>query len=98
MRIAAKYSHLNGLKYLLVHKPDLWKEIESVVARVDAEAKRTKQSREKRKLGRWLYSPPGLNSEFKSEFKALGWSESRTSYWVSEDARLGRRTLQLPAS
>ena len=98
MRIAAKYSHLNGLKYLLVHKPDLWKEIESVVARVDAEAKRTKQSREKRKLGRWLYSPPGLNSEFKSEFKALGWSESRTSYWVSEDARLGRRTLQLPAA
>ena len=98
MRIAAKYSNLNGLEYLLVHKPNLWEEIESVVERVDAEEQRTKQSKEKRKIGRLLYSPPGLNSRFKDEFKALGWGESRRSYWVSEDAGLGRKTLHLPAA
>ena len=27
MRIAAKYSHMNGEEYLLVHKPELWQEV-----------------------------------------------------------------------
>ncbi|MCL2138288.1 MAG: hypothetical protein FWH41_02025 [Treponema sp.] len=37
MKITEKYSHLNGLEYLLVHKPKLWKEIEDVIKTVDAE-------------------------------------------------------------
>lgn len=49
MKIAEQYSHLNGLEFLLVHKPELWEEILSVVARVDAANCRTKISREKRK-------------------------------------------------
>ena len=32
MRIAAKYSHLNGEEYLLVHKPRLWQEVKERVA------------------------------------------------------------------
>ncbi len=28
MKIAETYSHLNGLEFLLVHKPDLWREIQ----------------------------------------------------------------------
>ncbi len=27
MRVVETYSHLNGLEYLLVHKPGLWQEI-----------------------------------------------------------------------
>ena len=45
MRIAAQYSHLNGLEFLLVHHKDLLREIEAVIASVDAEACRTKTSR-----------------------------------------------------
>lgn len=97
MKIAAKYSHLNGHEYLLVHQPDLWNEIESTIESIDAEEQRTKVSREKRKEGRRLFSPPGLNSRFKDEFKSRGWRESRTSYWVTQDAQLVRRTFQLPA-
>jgi hypothetical protein len=37
MKIVEKYSHLNGLEYLLVHKPELWNEIENVIKTVDAE-------------------------------------------------------------
>jgi hypothetical protein len=42
MKIIEKYSHLNGLEYLLVHKPELWNEIENVIKTVDAEKCKTK--------------------------------------------------------
>ena len=64
MRIAAQYSHLNGLEFLLVHKRQLWEEIQDVVRRVDAEACRTKVSREKRIRGKLLYSPKKMNRRF----------------------------------
>ena len=31
MRIIEYHSHLNGLEFLLVHKPALWKEIGDVI-------------------------------------------------------------------
>ena len=48
MRIVEYYSHLNGLEFLLVHKPTLWKEIEDVITKADASRFRTKISKEKR--------------------------------------------------
>ena len=33
MKIATHHSHLNGLEFLLVHKPRLWKEIQDVINR-----------------------------------------------------------------
>ncbi len=95
MRLAAYYSHLNGLEFLLVHKPALWDEVQSVIADTDAEVCHTKVSAEKTKAGRMLYSPISMNTEFKSRFEALGWKMSRTSYWVTEDARLVRKTMQM---
>lgn len=46
MKIAETYSHLNGLEFLLVHKPNLWEEIQTVIAAVDANKCRTKVSKE----------------------------------------------------
>lgn len=54
MKIAETYSHLNGLEFLLVHKPDLWENIQSVIAEVDANNCRTKVSKEKTMKGRLL--------------------------------------------
>lgn len=96
MRIAAHYSHLNGLEYLLVHKPNLWDEIQGVIASVDAEACRTKVSKEKGMKGKMLYAPKDMNKEMKAGFDACGWKEQRTSYWVTADARLIRKTMQMP--
>lgn len=45
--------------------------------------------------GKLLYSPVQLNVAFKAAFKKRGWKESRTSYWVTSDARLIRKTLFL---
>ena len=46
MKIVEIYSHLNGLEYLKVHLPELWEEIEGVIGAVDAEACKTKKSKE----------------------------------------------------
>jgi len=95
VRIAAKYSHLNGLEFLLVHKPKLWLEIQEVIDSVDAEKCRTKISREKTKRGKKLYAPKELNKRMKGRFNHHGWKEQRTSYWVTGDAKLIRRTMQM---
>ena len=95
MRITTYYSHLNGLEYLLVHKKKLWEECLNVIESTDAEACKTKVSKEKRIKGKLLYAPKEMNRVMKQKFGELGWKESRTSYWVTEDARLIRKTMQM---
>lgn len=95
MNIAEQYSHLNGLEYLMVHRPGLWKEIQAVISSVDANACKTKISKEKTKKGKVLFSPVELNKAFHERLQAKGWHESRTSYWVTRDQKLIRKTLTL---
>lgn len=95
MNIATFYSHLNGYEYLQVHQPGIWTEIEEVVAAVDASACRTKRSKEKRMMGKMLYSPEAINDCFEVEFKRRGWGEERTRYWVTDDFKLIRKTVPL---
>ncbi|ACR15035.1 putative type II restriction endonuclease [Burkholderia phage BcepIL02] len=93
MRIVEQYSHLNGLEYLLVHKPTLWTEIQDVITTVDASICRTKLSKEKRSEGEMLYSPRAMNKAIDQGFAQHGWGERRISYWVTSDAKLIRKTL-----
>jgi hypothetical protein len=93
MKIAKIYSHLNGLEYLMVHNENLWTEIKNVIANVDAEACKTKVSKEKGMEGSILYSPPAMNESFKALLSTRGWKESRVTYWVTEDEKLIRKTL-----
>lgn len=93
MKIVKYYSHLNGLEYLLVHKKNLWDEIQVVIEAVDAEACRTKVSKEARMLGELKYSPKDMNRSFKTLLKDRAWAESRVTYWVTDDEKLIRRTM-----
>lgn len=95
MRIVETYSHLNGLEYLLVHKPELWEEIKSVIITLDSEKCKTKISEEKTMKGRLLYSPIEMNIAFKELLRKREWCESRVSYWVTKSERLIRKTLTL---
>ena len=81
MKIQEIYSHLNGLEYLMVHKPDLWSEIQHIIQIIDAEKCKTKISKEKRMQGKLLYSPIDMNKQFKEKLEFLGWEESRVHYW-----------------
>jgi hypothetical protein len=97
MKIAETYSHLNGLEFLLVRRPALWQEVQSVIAEVDAGACRTKVSKEKTMEGRLLFSPVAMNAAFKRLLREKDWDESRVSYWVTRNEKLIRKTLTLPA-
>ena len=97
MRLVERYSHLNGEEFLLVHRPELWAEVLAVIESVDAEACRTKVSREKRLAGKLLYSPVDMNSAMARGFKARGWAERRQNFWVTADARILRGIVGLDA-
>ena len=92
MKIVEKYSHLNGLEYLFVHKPSLWKEIEGVISNIDAEKCKTKVSKEKTMKGKLLYSPIEMNAAFSKLLRDKNWNESRVSYWVTKNEKLIRKT------
>jgi hypothetical protein len=95
MKIAEIYSHLNGLEFLIVHKPDLWKEIQDVISAVDANKCQTKVSREKTMKGKLLFSPIDMNIAFKNLLRAKGWQENRVSYWVTRNEKLIRKTMTM---
>jgi hypothetical protein len=95
MKIAETYSHLNGLEFLIVHKPKLWKEIQSVIAAVDAAKCKTKVSKEKTMKGELLFSPIDMNAAFTRLLRAKSWEESRVSYWVTRSEKLIRKTLSM---
>lgn len=96
MKIVETYSHLNGLEFLLVHKPKLLEEIRHVISAVDADNCKIKISKEKTMKGKRLYSPIEMNKRFKNLLKNRGWHESRVSYWVTKSAKLIRKTLTMP--
>jgi hypothetical protein len=95
VKIATYYSHLNGYEFLKVHKPRLWREILDAIKGVDAASCKTKVSREVRTKDKLLYSPIAMNKCMDAELAKRKWHEERTSYWVTADAKLIRRTLNL---
>lgn len=98
MKIAQKYSHLNGEEYLLVHHKYLYDEIISTIQSIDASALMTKESKEKTMLGRMLFSPKELNKAFNDRFNTLGWKESRYHYYITTDQKLLPELIILPLS
>lgn len=98
MRLVQYYSHLNGLEHILVHKKGMWEDIQEVIEGVDAGTCKTKESKEARKEGRVLYSPIDINKCFKKALQDRGWSERRTDYFVTDNAELIRKTVNMSAS
>ena len=90
MKIAQIYSHLNGEEFLLVHKPNLYKEIRDTIEEVNAEKFKTKLSKELRKKDRVLYSPSELNREFARILAKKGWNSNRRDFFVSSDWKVVR--------
>lgn len=96
MKIAQKYSHLNGEEYLIVHHNDLYQEIATVIKSIDAKRFLTKESKEKTMPGAMLYSPIELNKTFNEKFNKLGWSESRYKYFITTDQKILPELITLP--
>ncbi len=97
MKIEKFYSHLNGYEWIMFHQRKIWREIEETIAAIDADALKTKESKEKTMRGKMLYAPKEINGAFERRFGRNGWTESRTNYWVTDDYFLIRQTLMLTA-
>lgn len=96
MKIAQKYSHLNGEEYLIVHHKKLYKEIIEVIESIDASKLMSKESKEKTMQGKMLYSPIELNKAFNKKFYKLGWHETRYQYYVTTNQKLLPELITLP--
>lgn len=73
-------------------------EIQQAIEQVDASACRVKISKEIRTKDKLLYSPIEMNRSMRDHLGERGWSEHRTSYWVTSDAKLIRKTMHMPAA
>jgi hypothetical protein len=96
MKISQKYSHLNGEEYLIVHHPELYDEIVDTIHSIDASKFITKESKEKTKTGKMLYSPIELNKTFNEKFNKIGWHESRYKYYITTEPKLLPELISLP--
>jgi hypothetical protein len=96
MKIAQKYSHLNGEEYLIVHHKSNYDEIIQIIESIDVNLFLTKISQEKTMPGKMLFSPGELNSAFKEKFTKLGWNEKRYQYYISTDRKKLPKLLELP--
>lgn len=95
MTIGAIHSHLNGVEWIHYHHKETWNEIIQIIKGVDSSKYLTKESKEKTKLGKMVYSPGELNATLKAGFEECDWQESRTNYWVTDDYNLIQKTMGL---
>jgi len=98
MKIAQKYSHLNGEEYLIVHYKGLYDEIKHIIKSLDAEKFKTKKSKERNRVGVNLYSPIEINKALDMEFSKRSWNESRYSYYITLNRELMEKSLLMSAS
>lgn len=96
MKIAQKYSHLNGEEYLIVHHNNLYEEIKKVIETINANDYKTKISKEKTKPGTSLYSPVDLNKAFEHQFHKTDWAETRYRYYITLDRELMEKSILMP--
>lgn len=94
MKIANTYSHLNGLEYLLVHKPEHWREIKNAIKNIDANLY-TKASSDKTKRGFKLYDQKEINKAFERELNPSGWSEMKVQYYVTGDQEIEKQIVKV---
>ncbi len=95
MKIAQKYSHLNGEEYLIVHHKNLYDEIIDAIESVDANKLKPKVSKEKTMKGRRLYSPKSINNALDKKFSSKNWKERRYQYYITLNRKLMEESLSM---
>jgi hypothetical protein len=95
MKISGTYSHINGLEYLLVHRPEVWHELQIVVATADSESCKVEMVGEETTKGVAHYSSIRMRKQFHELLKSAGWKEGRVDYWAIGNEELARETLEM---
>jgi len=77
MNIAAYYSFNNGCNTIKNDFRSQWIEIKQIIKSIDAKICKIKESEEKTKEGKILFSPSCLNKQFKERFNELNWTSHK---------------------
>lgn len=91
MRIVGRYSHHNGLEFILVRQPRIWGQLENLIASVDANSYLSLD--QGKRAG---YSRQRLCRAFRERLGVLNWRVRRTPHWAAADPQLVRDTCHLP--
>lgn len=91
MKIAQKYSHLNGEEYLIVHYAGLYGEIQEVIASINIDPVSIFE-----KNGKYQYNIAGLNAAFRRELRLRNWVESAYSYYLTLNREMLQSTVGMP--
>jgi hypothetical protein len=79
VRVVGVYSFKRGMETLQQKRyAPMLKEIYEIIESIDAQAHKTKKSKEKTKGYRMLYNPRSLNDAFKRAFLSKGWESKKT--------------------
>lgn len=82
MKVVHTYSHLGGAQILKCDYPEIDRQIDEAIASI-RQVRKSKQSKEKGKRGRMLYSPIDLNRRFGKELRdKRGFRELRLSHTI----------------
>lgn len=95
MRISETYSHINGLEYMLVHKPELWTEIQVVIATVNAIRHGRSSPPESTIPSVVGYDAIDLHEQFRHQLELAGWKEAEVDFWITRNERLARATVTM---
>lgn len=77
MRLGGIYSFKNGQQVIETNFEAELRDIQAVVATIDALSHKTKVSKEKTMAGKLLYNPSTLNKAFKRAFENHGWQSKK---------------------
>ncbi|GGC96313.1 BglII/BstYI family type II restriction endonuclease [Enterococcus wangshanyuanii] len=94
MKIRYLYSHLNGLEFLLIHKPELWNEIVDAITSIEADRFK-KLSKAKGRTGIEIYDQKQINKAFQNFLIPKGWKDHRQDYFFTPDEELARETMTM---
>jgi len=95
MKIAEIHSHLNGLEWLIVQKPALWKEIQSIIASLKIDQFKCPSSSKMKKRYKKPYDGDKICAAFEKGFHAKSYRKSEFDYWLARNEKIARRTMEL---
>ena len=96
MRIVEIYSHLNGVEFLSIRRPSLWREIKDRIEGLDiSDCARTVLSSNDHLL-QGQFSPTSVKDALNNRFEDLGWRKRAARFWVANDAELTRTVARMP--
>ncbi len=80
MKLSETYSHFNGLEFLMIHKPELWKEIENIILSVDFYSIKATISKDVLLPDKMIFNTIEIINRFRDMLTVNNWRDCREIY------------------